>query len=434
MLVHYANRTFIVAATLCLLSGADGQAVCGQQLLPLATPTSNNSGTVQDRSSKELQPLLPIQVSEKPNQVEPLPISAAPEGNNKSWPPFGADFDQGTVLTGERSDLDKEPGSEYVQAVFELPGPTVLPQEEPPVIPEGLVSKDYFAPQKNESLREVERELNQALRDGSGGMFDTLLMEDFFQTAVAPYRVYRGSEATISVLPRSSRNLGWTSLEWEPYLKRSQQKGLTGSIQHHFLNGPLLIDLPPRLHDFVLGYQHRGQIRERFSFDCAASIGIFSDFKGSAREGIRFPAHAVGIIHASHRADFVFGVDYLDRDDYPILPVLGISWHDLNYTALRYDLVFPRPRIDFTTNEGQRYYLAGRLGGGTWDMEYPSGIGDVMTYRDFRILLGKESRYMDGSRHSFEIGYVLGRKLMMRQTLAELDFSNAMILRFVSSY
>ena len=56
-------------------------------------------------------------------------------------------------------------------------------------------------------------------------------------------------------------------MEWEPYLKREQSSGLTGSIQHHFLSGPQNVDLPPRLHDFILGYQHRGRIGDFFSFD-----------------------------------------------------------------------------------------------------------------------------------------------------------------------
>jgi hypothetical protein len=436
---HIRLRQFAIAISIAIFC-IPFDVVFSQRLTPLSPTQANASNPDElqpEGSTKEFRPLLPLN-----NESKQSPVSTESKPNKSglawvvdpSWqaPPIDMYLEPGTQP--EPGANKSDPDSEFVQAVFLMPGPAITTKEDPPVIPESLRSNDFLTPQKNESLLAVERELNQALRNGEGGYLDSLLMEDFFQTAVAPYRVYRGSEATISVLPRSSRNLGWTSLEWEPYLKKSRSNGLTGSIQHHFLNGPRTIDLHPRLHDFILGYQHRGQFTERFSFDCAASVGIFSDFKGSARDGVRFPSHAVGIIHASHRSDFVFGVDYLDRDDYRILPVVGISWHDLNFTALRYDLVFPRPRIDFTVSEGVRYYLAGRLGGGTWDIEYPSGVGDVMTYRDFRLLLGKESRYMDGSRHGFEIGYVFGRKLMMRETLDELDFGNSMILRFVSSY
>jgi hypothetical protein len=413
--------------------------VSGQQLTPFHPPAAPDKTGSDPPSASEFRPFVPAKDAGKSMVLSPLRTSAEtpPLSDNRddtplkplspSQIPLSADAPIAGLETGG------DPDSDYVQAVFLLPGPPASSRQ-PPEIPDELRLSESWPPEKNDSLLAVERDLNKALREGEPGFLDALRMEDFYQTAVSPYRIYRGSEATLSYLPRSNRNLGWASLEWEPYLKRNQLRGLTGSMQHHFLTGPRTIDLPPRLHDFILGYQHRGQIRERFSFDCAASVGIFSDFRGSVREGFRFPAHAVGIIHASHRADLVFGVDYLDRDDYPLLPVMGISWHDLNFTALRYDLVFPRPRIDFTANDGERYYLAGRLGGGTWDMEYPSGVGDVMTYRDFRLLFGKEKRYLDGSRHGIELGYVFGRKLAMRETLEEANFSNAFILRLISSY
>jgi hypothetical protein len=270
---------------------------------------------------------------------------------------------------------------------------------------------------------------------GSEASFlETLKAEDFFQVAASPYRHYRSSEARLTHLAASAGSFGWTSQEWEPYLKRDQANGLTGCIQNHFLSGPRNVDLPPRLHDFILGYQHRGTFNDQFSFDCGASVGVYSDFRGSAREGIRFPAHAVGIIHASHRTDFVFGVDYLDRKDYKILPVIGISCHDLNWTSLRYDLVFPRPRIDYTINDGTRIYLAGQLGGGTWDFEFPNGTGGVMNYRDFRVLLGREKRYLDGSRQAIEFGYVFGRELTLQDVPGEFDFRNAILIRMLSRY
>lgn len=330
--------------------------------------------------------------------------------------------------------LDDEFNSDgnYVQAVFELPNPNQPAKPAPTLEQVELAEQDLATGGLGNAIH-GEDALKSGIEDQKS-YFDSLRVEDFFQVATQPYRVYRGSEAKLTYLAGSSRAFGWTSMEWEPYLKREQANGLTGSIQHHFLSGPPTVDLPARLHDFIVGYQHRGTINGVFSFDCAATVGVFSDFKGSAREGVRFPAHAVGIIHASHRADLVFGVDYLDRDDYKILPVLGVSWHDLNFTSLRYDLVFPRPRIDYTIDDSKRIYLAGRLGGGTWDFELPDGSGDVMNFRDFRILGGLEQRYLDGSRQSLELGYVFGRQLTLRETSTEFDFRNAVIIRLQSTY
>jgi hypothetical protein len=350
-------------------------------------------------------------------------------GSAKSTDAAGASLLPETASQG----IDNAPdfGGEYVQAVFEIPKPNQQTRPAPTLEDVERAETALATGQPGKAVHSVDalKENNEAGKS----LLDTLVVEDFYELATQPYRHYRRSEASLSYLAASSDSFGWMSMEWEPYLNRRKDSGITGSIQHHFLSGPKSVDLPSRLHDFILGYQHRGNYGA-FSFDCAASVGVFSDFQGSAREGFRFPAHAVGIIHASHRADLVFGVDYLDRDDYKIVPVIGVSYHDLNFASLRYDLVFPRPRIDYTIDESQRVYLAGRLGGGTWDFENPDGSGDVMNYRDFRLLTGYEQRYLNGSRHAIELGYVFGRQLTLRESAEESDFRNAFIIRLLSTF
>ncbi len=110
------------------------------------------------------------------------------------------------------------------------------------------------------------------------------------------------------------------------------------------LGGPISVPIPPRLYDFVLGYQRKGSLSSEFSYDIATSVGVYSDFEGSAREGVRFPSHAVGMLHLDHSRDFVFGVDYLDRDDIAILPVIGMSFHEFSIPELRLDLIFRVPK------------------------------------------------------------------------------------------
>ncbi len=324
--------------------------------------------------------------------------------------------------------LSRDPDSSYVQGTFELPTPSQ-------VEPSRQFIDDAYKGLVTDSLSTIaEAEPQFESPEIDANYFDNLRLENFYDLAARPYQIYRSAEASIDFVSGSRTELEWIDFEWAPYLKREHQNGIVGSIQYHLLSGPQSVHLPPRLHDLMIGYQHRGTLNDRFSFDVASSVGIFSDFQGSIREGVRFPAHAVGILHTSFRSDLVFGVDYVDRDDYKIIPVLGFSWHDYNFTSLRYDLVFPRPRIEFTANEGHRYYLAAHLGGGTWDIEYPDGTGDVLNYRDYRVMLGSEKRYLDGSRHGLEIGYAFGRRLSMRESLDVLDFGNSFTVRLVSRY
>ncbi len=247
-----------------------------------------------------------------------------------------------------------------------------------------------------------------------------------------PYLNYRSDEQSLSYLPGDGDQFGWLSFESSPYLGRGYKSGITTAINIHLLSGPNVVPLPPRLYDFSLGYQKRGRIKDYMSYDLATSIGVFSDFEDSARDGIRFPGHAVGMLHLKPELDFVFGVDYLSRDDIKLLPVGGISWRPQAMPDMRFDLVFPRPRIDYSIDNQSKIYLAGRLGGGTWDIEFPNNDNDVMTYRDLQLLLGFENRNSDGNLSSVEFGYVFDRRLQFRTLSQSTEFDDAFVLRFVT--
>jgi hypothetical protein len=241
-----------------------------------------------------------------------------------------------------------------------------------------------------------------------------------------PYTDYRLDESWFSYMPGSGDDFGWIDVETTPYQPSGYRGGFSSAVGFHFLNGPVVVDLPPRLYDFSIGYQHRGKLDEIFSYDVATSIGVFSDFESSARDGVRLPSHAVGMLHVSPETDWVFGIDYLHRDDIKILPVFGISRHSERHPAMRFDLVFPRPQIELALTSGKIIYLAGRLGGGTWDIEYPNLQEDVVTYRDYRLLLGVRGPKKESSS-SIEFGYVFGRKWTfelrrLKQILTTLSF------------
>ncbi len=260
--------------------------------------------------------------------------------------------------------------------------------------------------------------------DGKRLRFSRLMQE--------PYSVYRSEQSALAWLPGHGEHFGW--LDWlsDPYLRRGNRHGLTGAINVHWLDGPISSPLPARLYDFMLGYQVRNRISDQFSYDLFTSVGAFSDFESSARKGIRFPSHAVGMFHVNHSTDFVFGVDYLDRDDVEVLPVIGVSLRDVYLRGLRMDLVFPRPRIDYMLSETHRMYLAGVMNGGTWQIEFPDRSNPVMTYRDFRLLLGIESTDKDGSLSAWEFGYVFGRSLEFRDQPGDTHFDDAFVIQWVS--
>ena len=247
-----------------------------------------------------------------------------------------------------------------------------------------------------------------------------------------PYMNYRSEESGLNFLPAGADQFGWVSLENAPYLARGYRSGLTTAINMHFLSGPNAVAIPPRLYDFSLGYQKRGRISDVMSYDLATTIGVFSDFEDSAKDGVRYPGHAVGMLHLKPEFDLVFGVDYLSRDDIKLLPVGGFSWRPQSMPDMRFDLVFPRPRIDYAIDNQSKVYLAGRLGGGTWDIEFPNNDNDVMTYRDLQVLCGFERRNSEGHLACVEFGYVFDRKLEFRTLSQPTEFDDAFVLRLVT--
>ena len=270
------------------------------------------------------------------------------------------------------------------------------------------------------------------------------------------YRVYRSGETGWLYMPTD--DLGWTSMFNSAYLPRtafgkrkvlsfestySDSSGSTanasgeihsnfsGAFNIHWLNGPSSVPLPPRLYDLSLGYQLRDDVNEYFSYDLSASIGLYTDFEDSAREGLRFPAHAVGILHVNQQLDFVFGADFTDRDDIKCLPVFGFSLYNTSIRGLRMDLIFPRPRIEYAWAPDWRVYVRGQLGGGTWDIELPDSTEDVLTLREYHLALGLENARDDGSTSAIELGWVFNRSLETRSLPGSLELGDTLMLQYV---
>lgn len=244
-----------------------------------------------------------------------------------------------------------------------------------------------------------------------------------------PLTVYKSKKMAYSFLAGGSDQLQWHSFKGDAYLNRDKESGWTWMINYHFLGGPVATDLPPRLFDFVAGYQKRGQMSDFFSYDVAASVGAYSDFEGSAREGIRFVSHATGILHLNSQTDFIFGADFQDRDDYKLIPVLGLSYRPPSRDWLRYDLIFPNPAIRIAMNDNDQIYFSGRLGGGSYAIEFPDDSEDVLTYRDYRIVVGF-NRLEEGESKSLEIGFASSRQIEFRNRPDRQAFEDSFFIQY----
>lgn len=226
-------------------------------------------------------------------------------------------------------------------------------------------------------------------------------------------------------------DFGMFSLKSFPTLDLSDTSALVTGIGIHFLNGPIRTDMPPRLYDFLMGYHTRLPVNDRLMLDLKAGVGIFSDFEGSAREGVRGQGHAVSYFEWHPWLVSVAGVEVLDRDDYSVLPVGGFVVRPND--NMIFDLIFPRPKATFRTGEDHAVYVSGELGGNTWAIERSSGEDDVVTYKDLRVLFGA-MKFGKTTDTAFEFGWAFDRELSYRSGSGDYSPNEAFLIQLRANY
>jgi hypothetical protein len=218
---------------------------------------------------------------------------------------------------------------------------------------------------------------------------------------------------------------------WSHYQPSGKTWGIATGAMFHFLAGPDQTDMPPRLYNFSQGFQKR-QVIADFAYDVAVAVMAASDFEGSCRRGIRFPAHAVGYMAIEPNLDFVLGADFLDREDIQVLPVAGLIWRP--DPDLRLELVFPYPSIYLQLTRWYRLYIGGGLGGGTWAVERDNEVDDLATYGDLRIAIGLEHWDTSSAWQSFEIAYLFDRHLEFTSQVGDYHPDSTVLIQSVSKY
>ncbi|MCX7427823.1 MAG: DUF6268 family outer membrane beta-barrel protein [Planctomycetia bacterium] len=210
---------------------------------------------------------------------------------------------------------------------------------------------------------------------------------------------------------------------------------ITPGYAVHFLDGPRVSDVPARLYDTYVQFRWLHKLSPRWSADLSVTPGVFSDFEQSSDEALRITGHFGAMWDWTPMAKIALGVAYLDREDLRILPFAGIIWEPT--PDLKLELMVPRPmiakRIYWTGELGEEVqdwlYLAGELGGGSWAIRRESGVNDVLTYRDLRVILGLERRVLFGVDYRLEVAYVFARKVEYESPTPSFTPSGTVMVR-----
>ena len=249
----------------------------------------------------------------------------------------------------------------------------------------------------------------------------------------------------------ASDSLGVSNLEGGivlgfPFFRRDTPLLVTPSFGVNWLDGPIgtvdpnglfATDLPARLYDAEVEFRHLRKFGDGpWAMDAAVTVGYYSDFEKGSSDAVRVSGRAIGVYEGTPGTKWLMGVVYVNRAGLRVFPAVGVI-HENPEAGMRWDLVFPRPRVSWQLPGGipgsgdERWvYVGGEFGGGIWTIQQPRTlIEDELTYSDVRVLIGYERKIIGGLTRRFEAGYVFARELEFASAAPEVDLDDTLFLR-----
>lgn len=249
----------------------------------------------------------------------------------------------------------------------------------------------------------------------------------------SPWIEWKKTVGTATWIAPSSDGLGITSLEARGSIEfpKFQALWFVPRLATHALDGPTTTDLPAQLYDFSFETVGALPIGERWFVQAAIAPSFFTDSHNTGRKAFRLPGRVLAFWKYSDTLTFTGGVLYLDRDDVKAIPSAGVLWNPNE--DWKFELAAPRPRIArrFSHDDCSAHwaYLVGEFGGGTWAIRRASGLNDVTTLSDYRLMVGYERKWTSGRNWLVEGGYVFSRRLKYTSQLGDTDLPSTAIIR-----
>ena len=266
----------------------------------------------------------------------------------------------------------------------------------------------------------------------------------------------KGGRGSVTYIPGSRQGLDWTTVDVLVGLRRPGGRAFAISphFATHFTNGVDTTgaasmtptgpsDLPSTFFDvsadiglaIPLAKMQPGQ-PPRWLLVGGVSPGIFTDGENTSSDAFRLPGRALVVWNASEQWSWVFGGVYLDRDDVPFLPAVGVTWTPT--PNLKLDLMAPRPKIAYRFQQRpdlERWAtLSGELAGGQWAIERAGGVDDVVRVKATNLLFGIETRTATGLTWRSEFGLVVGREIEYESNRGNRELDSAAVFRVGSSF
>ncbi|HMO87107.1 MAG TPA: DUF6268 family outer membrane beta-barrel protein [Lacipirellulaceae bacterium] len=219
-----------------------------------------------------------------------------------------------------------------------------------------------------------------------------------------------------------------------PFFRRDAPLLVTPQFGVHFLDNVGPLDLPTTLYDAAVEFRHMRRFGAGpWAMDVAATVGYYSDYEQGSGDALRVSGRGLAVYESSPTAKWLVGVAYLNRAGASVLPVAGVIFEPR--PDLRFEGIFPRPRVlwrlaDSVERDERWVYLGGEFGGGVWSITRPSsGELDLLSYSDWRVLIGYERKIIGGLSRRFELGYVFKRELEFTSASPDVSLDDTLLLR-----
>ncbi len=206
----------------------------------------------------------------------------------------------------------------------------------------------------------------------------------------------------------------------------------TPYIRADLLDAAAIFDVPESLFDTGVKMFWKRPINERLSSMMLITPSVRSDFTTSDGAFRLFGLALLTWQWVPQRLSISGGVVHTGRDDFPILPAMGLLWTPS--PEWKVDAQFPSPRISYrlAKNGGQSEtwaYLCGVFGGNTWAVTRTGGATDELTISDLRLVTGIEFAQSENRGFYVEAGYVFNRSMEYTTIPIERDLDAAMMMR-----
>jgi hypothetical protein len=202
--------------------------------------------------------------------------------------------------------------------------------------------------------------------------------------------------------------------------------------------------LPDDLYTYSIGISSVRRINDRWAVRTMLGTAFSTDHDNTSSDAWQFRGGAFGIYERSPQWKWTFGAIALGRRDLPVLPAFGAIWQPTQ--RHRFDLTLPTIKANYLlSDDGQRQrwtYLGIGLNGNTWGVERTDGVDDQLSYGDWRVLFGWQSRptpepgksFSIGRTNSLSIGYAFSRDLEFQNETLEVPLASTFLIQLSTSY